>query len=85
MRNGFIVSLFILDQVNEPGIHNELSGLLSGRSSRPWDKGGGGGAVTKKFFSALRATFWSKNKGEPGLPSPSPGSATGVDPAGRTM
>ena len=32
-----------------------------GRSYRPWNKGG---------------LVWSKNKGEPGLPGPSPGSAT---------
>ena len=25
--------------------------------------GGGGGVVLKNFFSALRASFWSKNKG----------------------
>ena len=54
--------------------------------SRPSDNGGGGGVhprleireggggrPPKKFFSALRASFWSKNKGGPG---PSPGSAT---------
>ena len=38
---------------------------------RPLDKGGGGGghpdpeiggAASKKLFSALRASFWSKNK-----------------------
>ena len=30
----------------------------------------------KNFFSALRASFWSKNKGGGGPPGPSPGSAT---------
>ena len=35
-----------------------------GRSSRPWQKEA---AVSKKFFSALRAAVWSKNKGG-GLP-----------------
>ena len=30
--------------------------------SRGWE-GGGGGAVLKKFFSALLASVWSKNKG----------------------
>ena len=30
------------------------------QSSRPWDKGG---PVSKNFFSALRASVWSKNKG----------------------
>ena len=41
-----------------------------GRSSTPLEKGGGGvGTVSKKlkiFFAALRASVWSKNKGEPG-------------------
>ena len=27
---------------------------------------GGGGQVSKKFFSTLRALVWSKNKGGPG-------------------
>ena len=44
-------------------------GLFSSCSggSRPWDKGGG---VSKKVFSALRASVWSTNKGrgEPGPP-----------------
>ena len=31
-----------------------------GGSSRPWDKGK---QFPKKFFSALRASVWSKNKG----------------------
>ena len=53
--------------------------------SRPWDKVGGpvtptlrwrgGGGVSKKF---LRALVWSKNKGGPVPPGPSPGSATTV-------
>ena len=43
--------------------------------SRPWDKGGGGGVIQtlrkggawspKIFFSGLRASVWSKNKGGP--------------------
>ena len=45
-----------------------------GRSSRPWDKGGPG--LKKNFFSALRASVWSKNKGGRGPPGPSPGSTT---------
>ena len=46
-----------------------------GWSSRHWDKGGG--LVSKKFFSALRASFLSKNKGGgTGTPGSSPGSAT---------
>ena len=47
----------------------------------PSDKGaGGGGAVSKKLFSLLRASVWSEHKGGggvgPGLPGPSSGSAT---------
>ena len=45
-------------------------GERSGRSSRPLDKRGS--PVSKKIFSALRASVWSKNKG----PGPSPGFAT---------
>ena len=57
--------------------------------SRPSDKGGrvghpdpeirGGGSVSKKFFSVLRVSVWSKHKrGDraSGSPGPSPGSAT---------
>ena len=41
--------------------------------------GGGGGGVTQKFFSALRASFWLKNKGRgAGPPGPCPGSATAL-------
>ena len=32
----------------------------------------GGGVVSKKFFSALRASFWSKNKGGPRAPRAPP-------------
>ena len=32
----------------------------------------GGAAASKHFFSALRASFWSKNKGEPGSLGPLP-------------
>ena len=45
-----------------------------GRSSRPSDKG----AVSKEFFSALRASFWTKNKEGPGSPGLLPGSTTEV-------
>ena len=47
--------------------------------SRPSDKGVGGGAVSKKFFSALRASFWSNNKrrgGGAAPPGPSHASVT---------
>ena len=40
-----------------------------GRSSKPLEKGGGWGRSpknSKKIFSALRASVWSKIKGEPG-------------------
>ena len=52
---------------------------ISGRPGHPdpeiRGKGGGGGAVSKKIFSALRASVWSKNKwGGGGGPGPSPGS-----------
>ena len=52
---------------------------LTSGGSRPSDKGGGGGhpdpeirggRSLKKFFPALRVSFWSKNN-----PGPSPGSA----------
>jgi len=33
---------------------------------------GRGGAVSKKLFSTLSASFWSKNKGGPGPPRPLP-------------
>ena len=39
-----------------------------GRSSRPLDKGE---AVSKNIFSVLRASVWSKNKGEGGPQAPS--------------
>ena len=33
---------------------------------------GGGGGVSKKFFSGLHGLIWSKNKGGPGPPGPLP-------------
>ena len=42
--------------------------------SRPSDKGG---RSPKRFFSALRASVWSKNKAPP--PGTSPGSATAIE------
>ena len=53
-------------------------GGRSGRSSRPLDKRGS--LVSKKIFSALRASVWSKNKG----PGPSPGFATEKYPTNLT-
>ena len=55
--------------------------VQSSGGSRPSDKGGGtghphpeirGARSPKKFFSVLRASFWSKNKGGPGPPGPLP-------------
>ena len=40
----------------------------------PWGEGGGAGGL-QKIFSALRASVWCKNKGGPGPPGPSSGSA----------
>ena len=44
-------------------------------------KGVWGGGLQKNFFSAPRASVWSKTKGgeEAGASGPSPGSATGGD------
>ena len=53
--------------------------IRGGHSSRPLDKWGGGGGESKKFFSALQASIWLKNKG--GGVGPFPGSAT----AGRVI
>ena len=39
---------------------------------------GGGGGFQKPFFSDLRASVWSRNKGGPGPPGPFPRSATVV-------
>jgi len=58
--------------------------IRGSRSFRPSDKGGPGhpdpeirGAPGLKiFFSALRASVWSKNKGERAPPGPSPGYAS---------
>ena len=57
--------------------------LVRSAGSRPWDNGGarssrpldkGGTRSPKQLFSALRASVWSKNKGEISCPpSPSPG------------
>ena len=56
-----------------------------GGQTNPGIRGGGGhpdpeirgeGPVSKKPFSALRASFWSKNKGVPGPTGPSPGTVT---------
>ena len=40
-------------------------------------KGSGGGTVSQIFFTALRASVWSKNK--EGGPGPYPGSTTEYD------
>ena len=64
-------------------LRTSLTLRKSSAVSRPWDGGGGGGGgviqtlrqgegVSKKFFSALRASVWSKNKRGPGPPVPLP-------------
>ena len=61
-------------------------GECTQRGSRPSDKEGGHpgpeirgrDGVPKKFFSALWASVWSKNRGG-GPPGPSPGSTTGMN------
>ena len=56
-----------------------FSSVFYSGGSRPSDKGGGGvvgGGLQKNFFSVIRASFWSKNKGWPGPPGPSPSSST---------
>ena len=56
-----------------------FSSVFYSGGSRPSDKGGGGGGGgggQKIFFSVIRASFWSKNKGWPGPPGPSPSSST---------
>ena len=40
-------------------------------SSRPWDKGGGGGGLEKKMFSAFGPQFGLKIRGDPPLDPPS--------------
>ena len=51
----------------------QIMGEGVGRSSRPWDKGGGGGL--KIFFRPFGPHFGIKIRGA-GSPGPSPGSAT---------
>ena len=58
-----------------------LEVVFSG-GSRPPDKGGGGGwgggnPDPEIKRGTARSPFWSKNKGEPGPPGPSPGSVSG--------
>ena len=71
---------YILEEVNVDYKMLDLkSSFFNSARSRPWDKAGPqssrpfdrGGAVSKKFFFALWASVWSKNKEGPG-PSPSP-------------
>ena len=67
---------------------SRVEGSLANGGSRPLDKRGGGGgggwgvmgAGLRKFFSALRASVWCKNKGGGGGADPSPGSATACLP-----
>ena len=76
---------YILEEVNVDYKMLDLkSSFFNSAGSRPWDKGpqssrpfdgGGGGAVSKKFFFALRASVGAKNKEGP-RPGPSPVSVT---------
>ena len=54
-----------------------------GAVSRAWDKGGGGGLVSKTVCSALWAPVWSKDYGGTAPPGPSPRSATVIYKVGR--
>ena len=54
------------DPVPDPDLEIRGGGG-GGRSSRPLEKRGGG--LRNVFFSALRASVWSKNKGTAGSPS----------------
>ena len=63
--------------------HRKTALFLVEMSFRPGGNGhpdpeirGGGVRSPKKTFSALRASVWSKNKGEAGPPGPFPRSAT---------
>ena len=62
------------------GLQGQIQTFRQGgpRSSRPWDKEVGRAVSKTKFFSALRASVWAKNKGDARSPGPSPGSATGL-------
>ena len=57
-----------MNAISVPDPDLEISGV--GRSSRPLDKEkrGGRGGGPPNFFSALRASVWSKNNGGRGRP-----------------
>ena len=65
---------FLEKSVADPDLQLKRVGE-AGRSSRPLNKEGRGRPPTN-FFSALRASFRSKNKVGPGPPDSSAGSAT---------
>ena len=48
----------------------QIRGRGGKSSSRPWDKGGGGGGLEKKFFSAFGPQFGLKIRGDPPLDPP---------------
>ena len=52
--------------------HLQITGGGGGGDGHP-DPEIRGGPASKKIFSVLRASFWSKNKGGPAPPGPSPG------------
>ena len=80
-----MITLIILTFSKTPNhITQDTVDFISG-GSRPSDKGrpghpdpeiSGGGRSQKRFFSAFRASVWSKNKGRLG---PSAGSTTEYD------
>ena len=65
--------------MHESGQIGQLPVPDADRSSRPldklWGRGGVGGRCPKNIFSALRASFWSENRGGRGPRAPP------VDPA----
>ena len=61
------------DYHSAPGPDREIRGRGSRHPDPDIRRGGGGGgcgAISKKFFLALRASVWYKNKGAPPLELP---------------
>ena len=69
-QTNFVTHL-IITAVLDPDLEIRLGGG-GGAHPVPYIRG----AVSKKFFSALLASVWSKNRGGGGPSGPSPGSAT---------
>ena len=70
-----------LRKINSVKVVLVLNGVLGSVADANLQIRGGGGGYPPKFFSALRASFWSKNKEGQAPPGPSPGSAAGVIPS----